>query len=57
MHKIRPEVCGDEERFSLLVIDKGNRLKNGLRTRVKRSVPLRIIFPGKTYLHEALALY
>ena len=57
VNKIGPEECGEEERFSLLVIDKGSRLTNGLRTRVKRSALLRIIFPGETYLHEAVALH
>ena len=51
VHKIRPENCGEEERFSLLVIDKVNKLANGLRTRIKKSVHLRIIFPGETYLY------
>jgi len=57
VHKIRPEECGKEERFSLLVTDKGNKLANGLDTHVKRSVLPRTIFPGETYLHEALALH
>jgi hypothetical protein len=57
VHKIIPEECGEEERFSLLVIDKGNKLANGLHTRVTRSLLLRIIFPGETYLLQALALH
>jgi hypothetical protein len=57
VHKIRPEECGEEEGISLFIIDKGNKLENGLRTSVKKSVLLRIIFPGETYLHEALALH
>jgi hypothetical protein len=57
VHKVRPPECSEEERPSLFVIEKGNKLANVLSTRVKRSVFLRIIFSGETYIQEALALH